>query len=728
MISDIDITMEEQKLLTEKIYSKRKFGYVEGELRGTDEKKLMNPPIELDDYYHWIRDDARTNPKVLELIKKENEHTDKIMCSYKNLTQTIYNETKSYIRESYDTYGYYLNLNDNWKYFRRFYEKKDYPSYWRKKTLMDGKILEEELLDINILAEVKSQCDVTSFEINPSHKYFSYGVDWDGSELYKFVLVDIETKQEISTPIPKLAYCSYFWAGPELLYYFVGDKSNRIYQLWLYSLKTQVNELVFEETNEDYNLDGGLTSDEKYVVVSSGNYDSNWSKIINLESSTTVLIDFLPELEKVKYGIEHHEGTWFIHTNKDATNWQVLSTSLNTLISWDNLNQFIPPNQVVNISSFCVYEKFLTFKTKVNGNSYLNIMDYDRTNVKVLTHLENKIFKFDDYVRQDFSNIKSELVYNISSGINTIYSTDKLNVMFSSMVSPSKLFDYNINTLEYEQVHEHIVPNYSQELYESKRIWVGQEGTRLGIPVSIVYRKDLFKSNKTNPLYLYGYGSYGITVNPDFDYEILPLLDRGYVYAIAHVRGGGFLGYDWYEDGKMNKKLNTFNDFIRCAEFFKESGLIDPNKIVIEGRSAGGLLIGASITMRPDLFWIGIPGVPFVDVLNTMSDSTIPLTKEEWTQWGNPNELESFEYMKLYCPYTNVRETSYPNLYCSAGLHDPRVPYWEIIKLVSKIREYKTDSNVQVIRVETSQGHFGGSSRYKSIEELAEKYAFIFTR
>jgi len=206
------------------------------------------------------------------------------------------------------------------------------------------------------------------------------------------------------------------------------------------------------------------------------------------------------------------------------------------------------------------------------------------------------------------------------------------------------------------------------------------------------------------------------------------MLDRGYVYAIAHVRGGSFLGYDWYEQGRMEKKMNTFKDFICCAEYFKKSGLIDPNKIVIEGRSAGGLLIGTSIALRPDLFWIGIPGVPFVDVLNTMSDSTIPLTKEEWTQWGNPNEKEWFDTIIQYCPYSNVKTNYYPHMYCTAGLHDPRVPYWEILKFVAKIREYKTDLNIQIIRVETSQGHFGGSSRYKSIEELAEKYAFILTR
>jgi oligopeptidase B len=714
--------------IADKICSKRKFGLIEGELRGTDESKLINPPIEIDDNYHWLRDDSRSDPKVLDHINKENTWTNHIMGSYKDLTKSIYTEVKSYIRESYDTFASVLNDKADWKYFRRYREGCDYHSHWRKMSLPDGTVVEEELLDINLLAQGKSQCDVTSFQISPDHKLISYGVDWDGSECYEFVLFDLVSKQKIPTPIQKLAYCSYFWANSELVYYLVGDSSNRLYQLWTFNITTGLTQLVFEETNPEFDLNCGLSSDEKYVIISSGNYDSNWCKFIEWETDPYKIYDFLPMLSDVKYGIESHESNWYIHTNYNASNWQIFSISKSSDFVWENLNQFIPPNLVVHYSSFDVYKNFFVFKTKINGNVYVNLIDPSRTFVKVLTHLENKVFTWEDYIRQDFSNIKSEYVYNVGFGINPIYSTTKFNITFSSMISPTKLFDYDVETLECTQVHEQIVPNYNQELYESKRIWVEQHGTRLGIPVSIIYRKDLFGANRTNPLYLYGYGSYGMTISPDFDYEVLPLLDRGYVYAIAHVRGGGFLGYDWYEDGKMDKKINTFNDFIQCAEYFAQSGLIDPKRIVIEGRSAGGLLIGASITMRPDLFWIGIPGVPFVDVLNTMSDSTIPLTKEEWTQWGNPNELKWFEYMSQYCPYTNVNRLSYPNMYCTAGLHDPRVPYWEIIKLVAKIREFKTDSNIQVIRVETTQGHFGGSSRYKSIEELAEKYAFIFTR
>lgn len=715
-------------LTVEKVSFKRKFGLVEGELRGNEPSKLINPAIELEDNYNWIRDDTRKSELVLSHIKKENEYTDHIITPHKELVSTLYKEARSYIRETYDSYASLHNDRDTWKYFRRFKESEEYPSHWRRKLLCDGCVVEEELLNENKLAEGKSQCDVSSIDISPSHKYMTYGVDYDGSEKYEFVIVDLESRTNLSHTIPKLAYCSYFWAGDSMIYYFVGDESNRIYQLWMYDLTNGISQRIYEETNPDYNLGGGLTADEEYIIISSGNYDSNWCKFIEWKSNPYKIYDFLPEINKVKYGIEHHLGSWFVHTNKDAVNWQVLKLEKATKPEWVNLIEFIPPIDSVHISGFSVYEKFFTFKTKVNGSLYLNVIDPSRTIVKVLTHLENKSMSWDEYISQDWKSIRTEHVYTIGSGYNPIYSTSKLNVMFSSMVHPTQLFDYDISSLKYFKVHEQIVPNYNSELYSSKRIWVPQPGTKLGIPVSIVYRIDMLKSNKSNPLYLYGYGSYGMTINPSFDSKILPLLDRGYIYAIAHVRGGSFLGYDWYEDGRMDKKINTFKDFIRCAEYFRDSSMIDPNKIVIEGRSAGGLLIGASLTMRPDLFWIGIPGVPFVDVLNTMSDSTIPLTTEEWTQWGNPNELESFNIMSQYCPYYNVRTNSYPHMYCTAGLHDPRVPYWEILKLVAKIREFKTDTNTQIIRIETTQGHFGGSSRYKSIEELAEKYAFILTR
>jgi len=702
-----------------------KFGNVKNELRGYEKDKLINPPIEVLDNYYWLRDDNRRDIEVLELIKDENRYTDDIVRPINTLKNKLYCEVKSYIQESYDTYKYKLDNKTDYLYFRRFIEGKDYANYMREKDKT-----EELLLDINKLSEGKKQCDVTSFSVSPDHKYISYGVDYDGSEKYEFVLKEIESENIIKTEIPKLVYCSYVWATNKLIYYLEADDANRLNKLWLYNLEDNSNIKLFEEINNDYDLSLDFSSDENYIIISSGNYDENYIQIIDIKNDEKKLVKFTEIESGLKYDIESQDEYFYIKTNKDnCTNWKLMRV-LKEDLDINNWEEFIPYNDNVFIRSHCAFKNYIIFSTKINGNLYLNIINSSKDKIKVLTHIENKEMSWDEYINQDFKNLKSDNVYRVDLGVNCIYDTETINIIYGSMTSPMKYFDYNMDSLENAQVYEKIVPNYDENLYESKRVWIPQEGTQLGIPVSMIYRKDKYKQDGINPLYLYGYGSYGHTVEPDFDYEILPLLDAGYIYVIAHIRGGSFLGYNWYLDGKMSNKINTFKDFIRCAEYLGDESnkYCDPKKIVIEGRSAGGLLIGAVTVMRPDLFWIAIPGVPFVDVMNTMSDSKIPLTTEEWTQWGNPNEQEGYDNIREYCPYTNVKGNHYPNMYCTAGLHDPRVPYWEIIKLIAKIREYKKDNNIQMIRIETEQGHFGGSSRYKSIEELSEKYAFILSR
>ena len=718
-------------LKTQKILSKRKFGLVQNEYRGDDKTKLFNPPIELDDHYNWIRDDTRSDPNILTYIDEENTHTDIIMEPHKELVELLYNEAKSYVCGSYDTFAYKLNNIESWEYFRRYDETKDYPSYWRKRINKTTNIYEYQmLLDVNILALNKSQCGITSFGISPGHKYISYGVDWNGSEKYEFVLVELTENSQniINIPIPPLAYCSYFWANSNTIYYLTGDDTNRLCQLWVYHLDSLIHSMIYEELDTKYSLDVELSANEQFIIISSSDYDSNCCKYIDLKNPD-VIVDFIPRKSNVKYSIDWYQGFWYIHTNINTDDWEILKLDYKDEPIWTNTTKFISLQSDIYINSFELFEKFIIFGTKINGNIYLNIIDYDKTSVAIINHCENEIISWNEYIQKDSSNIKSSHVYTIVPIYNCIYSTEKLIISFSSMIEPTLLVEYNINTLDYIQIYSQKVHNYSSELYENKRIWVEQEGTKLGIPVSLVYRKDLVKFDGTNPIYMYGYGAYGSTINPSFNRELLPILDRGYIHATCHVRGGSFLGYSWYEDGKMEKKINTFKDFIRCAEYFAESKICDPTRIIIEGGSAGGLLVGACITMRPDLFWIGIPIVPFVDVLNTMSDSSIPLTKEEWTQWGNPNEINDFDIISKYCPYYNVKHTSYPHMYCTAGLHDPRVPYWEILKLVAKIREYKENINsIQIVRVDMNSGHFGGSSRFKSIRELAEKYAFVLTR
>jgi len=705
--------------ITNKIPYTSKFGNVEGEFRGSNIDKLMNPPIEIIDNYSWIRDDTRKNKKVLEHIDYENLYTNSIIDPHKEFKKNMYQEIKSYIRESYDTYNYSKSKNSKYKYFSRFIEGKDYHQECRINT-ETNKI--DVLLDINELAINKSQCDVTSFQDSPDNKYISYGVDYDGSEKYQLVIKEIDCSLDKIHSIPKLAYCSFFWMSSTKIYYLVGDDKNRLYQVWLYDLETEINKLIFIENNEEYDLNINFSEDYNYVFISSGNYDSNYIMYIDFNIDPLTYHIFEPLKEGVKYYLNHHQGIFYILTNKDeSTNWKIMKCNVNNNL-WSD---FIPYNPNVYISEIQLFKNNLVFESKINGNIYLNIYDFVTDKIKVISYLEDNTYSLNEYINNKTLNVTSH-VYTIGFGYNYIFDTNILNVRFTSLTSPSKLIDYNMNTLENKVVYEQVVPNYDESLYECKRIWVPQEGTKHGIPISIVYRKDKFIQDGTMPLYLYGYGSYGHTVDPNFSYKILPLLDRGYIYAIAHVRGGSFLGYDWYLQGKMFNKMNTFNDFIKCAEYMIEEKYTSKKNIITEGRSAGGLLIGATVTMRPDLFKTVIPGVPFIDVINTMSDSKIPLTIEEWCQWGNPNEEKDYEYMKQYCPYTNIKKCEYPNMYLTCGLHDPRVPYWEPLKFLAKIREYKTDSNIQVIRIETEQGHFGGSSRYKFIDELSELYTFVF--
>ena len=704
--------------ITNKIPYTAKFGNVEGEFRGSNINKLMNPPIEIVDNYNWIRDDTRKNKKVLEHINNENLYTNSIIDPHKEFKKNIYQEIKSYVRESYDTYNYSKSKNSHYKYFSRFIEGKDYHQECRI-NVETNKI--NILLDINELAINKNQCDVTSFQVSPDHRYISYGVDYDGSEKYDVVIKDIENDLDTSHNIPKLAYCSFFWMSPTKIYYLLGDKKNRLYQVWLYDLQTEINKLVYIEDNEEFDLNINFSEDYNYVFITSGNYDSNFSMYIDFNVNPLKYRIFEPLKQGLKYNLYHHQGIFYILTNKDdSTNWKIMKCSINNNV-WSD---FIPYNPNVYISDIQLFKNNLVFESKVNGNIYINIYDFATDKIKVISYLEDNIYSLNDYINNKTTNSTSH-VYTIGLGYNYLYDTNILNIRFTSLTSPSKLINYNMNTLEKKIVYEQVVPNYDESLYECKRIWVPQEDTKFGIPISIVYKKDKFVQDGNMPLYLYGYGSYGHTIDPNFSYKILPLLDRGYVYAIAHVRGGAFLGYDWYLDGKMFNKINTFNDFIKCAEYMIEEKYTSKKNIVTEGRSAGGLLIGATVTMRPDLFKTVIPGVPFIDIINTMADSQIPLTIEEWTQWGNPNEEEDYKYMKQYCPYTNIKNNDYPNMYLTCGLHDPRVPYWEPLKFLAKIREYKTDSNIQVIRIETQQGHFGGSSRYKFIDELSELYTFI---
>lgn len=685
-------------------------GPLEGQERGSN---LMDPPVKLDDYYYWLRSDDRKDKDVLSYLDLENEYTKSVLKENDLHIENMYNEIKSHIQETYDSYprphgegGW----ESKYRYLTRRVEGKSYPIYCRA----DKEDNIEELLDINELAKGKTNFDVKGFEVTEDHKLMSYGVDENGSEKYKLTVKNIETYEILSHEIPDLMYCSYFW-HKNWIFYEMGDDTNRMYQIWRYNFETKENIMIYENLDNKVSVGISMSMDKKYFFISAGSYNSSETYYFTEDNLEPKLI--AGKMDNTLYSVSYHEGKFLIVTNKDdCRNFKIMITDVDSP-GVENWKELLPYDENIFIKGIYELKNNLVILFKENGvNRIRNIKvkndgSYDLDEVDILKLNEDK-----DITEEDFKDL-------YFSGLD-IYDTNKIWFSHDSLDTPVTLYDYNLDTKERNILREKEVPNFDSSQYESKRVYAtSDDGTQ--VPISIVYKKNLFNKNGSNPLYLYGYGSYGHTVNPDFNTNILPLLNRGFVYAIAHVRGGSFLGYKWYEGGKMKTKMNTFKDFIACAEHLIKEKYTYSKGITIEGRSAGGLLVGASMTMRPDLFHTVIGGVPFVDLLATMSDPSIPLTTEEWEQWGNPNKKEFYDYMKQYSPYDNIKETDYPNILMLAGLNDPRVAYWEPAKFIAKLRYMKTNDNLTLLKTEMDEGHFGGSDRYKYMKELAFSYTFV---
>lgn len=710
------------------------FGRVrsDNQFRG-QEDQLIDPPLSHNDDYFWLRDDSRTNTEVLDIVKRENAYTESILSTHQDLQTKIFGELKGYMKDDYSTYPLQEHSSlSPFKYYRQFKSGSGYYQYIQLDS-RDGKTL--TLLDINLLAQGKPQCDVTSLSCSLDEKYFSYCVDFDGSEKYKLVISEIKSSQQIdTTPIPLISYGDYGWVGNDRIVYTQSDESNRPYQLWTWKIGTSQPTMLYEESIQDLSIGFYTSGDNKYLFVVSSDYDSTSTQFGEIELlvkggfSLTKISD---PIKNFKYSVQHLNGQFYIKNNLNAVNWKVSTVPVSQVQNICDWVDFIPSESNVFVKSFGITQYFAFVGLKINGGSYLGIIDMETvTNLKsmYITNFEDftNIIPLDKYLEYKWSEFWPQSVYSLNT-FSYFWDSPIIYLSIDKMTQPYSLLEFNIRTKIWGQVYSKEVPGYNPKDYTSSRIYT-QTSDGKAVPISLIYKKGtVFPA----PTYLYGYGSYGHTVEPNFDYQVLPLLNRGWVYAIAHVRGGSFLGYDWYLQGKGMKKLNTFNDFISCAEHLIKNGFSLPKSITCEGRSAGGLLVGASMVLRPDLFSNVIMGVPFLDVLNTMCDSSIPLTVEEWTQWGNPNIKTDYDYMSLYCPYTNLKPgIKYPNIFATGGLHDPRVQYWEPLKFISKLRAGKapTDTSIQNLKIEMTQGHFGGSDRYKHLKETAEKYTWILTR
>jgi len=699
------------------------FGNVQGSFRGNPDN--LSEPFSHSDDYFWLRDDSRSNQEIIQIINQENLYTKSILEPHEELNQQIYSELLSYMKEDYSTFPTYeYSSKSPYKYFKEFSSGSGYYMY---KQLDTKTGLTITLLDVNELAKDHIQCDVTSLSHSTDEKYFSYCVDFDGSEKYKLVIQDIISNQFINTdPIPLISYGDFSWINSNQIVYTQTDSSNRPYQLWLWSIGSETPpSLIFEETNSELSVGFYISTDMKYLFVTSSDYDS--SQIYYSPVELIKLVKVTDLIKGFKYTLNHHEGYFYIISNTlENPNWMISRVQVDELLDLTKWNTFIPHNPDVYICSMDLTSTHLFFEVKINGGTYFCTSKFSSGLSTI--HMTNLIDFTKDYLTSEFAEVNwcifwPQTVYVLSIHSST-YDSETIYLLEDSLTKPYTIMEYNFETKSSNIVYTKQVPNYNQELYESKRIY----DDKTQVPISLVYKKGI---QPNAPTYLYGYGSYGHTIEPNFDYQILPLLDRGWVYAIAHVRGGSFLGYSWYLQGRLQNKMNTFTDFIACAERLINSGYSDPKSITCDGRSAGGLLVGASMVLRPDLFKNVIMGVPFLDVLNTMCDSTIPLTVEEWSQWGNPNIKSDYYYMSLYCPYTNLKPgIKYPNIFATGGLYDPRVQYWEPLKFITKLRALKDPSNtlIQCLKIEMEQGHFGGSDRYKHLKETAEQYTFVLSR
>jgi oligopeptidase B len=652
------------------------------------------------DPYYWMRD--RENPKVINYLKEENSYLKEALKETEGLQDQLFQEMKSRIKEDDQSVPYFKK---GYYWYSRYEQGCEYPIYCRKKGSLEAK--EEILLNVNELAEGKPYCQVSGLAVSNNQRYLAYGLDVVGRRIYEVFFKDLETGETSSLTIPNTTGNITWAADDQHLFYSKQDpetlRAHRIFRHELYS-NSENDQLIFEEKDEEFSCHVLKTKSEAFLLILS---ESTISSEIRFVDASQPLDDWkvlqarIPHLE---YAADHYEDHFWIRTNHQAQNFKVVKAPVDNP-GLENWKDFIPHRENVLIEDFDLFSGFFVSQERSNGLTQLLIKPWDGSPGHAL----------------DFG----EEAYTAWIGHNPEFDTEILRFGFNSLVTPASIFDYHMVTREKTLLkQQEVVGGYDSSLYESARIWAQAEDGVM-VPISLVYKKSSFQPDGSNPLLLYAYGSYGYSSDAYFSSNRLSLLDRGFVFAIAHVRGGEDLGRKWYEDGKLLKKQNTFTDFIACAKHLINENYTQADRLYGMGGSAGGLLIGAVINMRPDLFDGVIAAVPFVDVVTTMLDESIPLTTGEFQEWGNPKFEEYYHYMLSYSPYDQVESKAYPNILVTSGLHDSQVQYWEPTKWVAKLRDLKTDENLLLLQTNMEAGHVGASGRFQALKELAMEYAFL---
>ncbi len=660
------------------------------------------------DNYYWMR--YRENPEVEKYLRAENDYMEEIMQHTKPLQETLFQEMKGRIKEDDNSVP---EWNNGYFYYTRTEAGKQYPIYCRKKGGLDAP--EQILVDQNELAEGKSFIRIGAFSVSPDGEKLAYSIDPDGSEictLYIKNLVDGTLYPEIfqNTYGSVYEHLGVEWdESSRFIFYVTLDSTQRPYRIHRHALGTDsaTDAILYTEDDETYFLFLGKTRSGKYLTANSHSTTTDEWRILAATQPEGEFTVFAPRQQGVEYAITHIREHFFIITNENARNFKLMQTSTNNL-GREHWREVIPHREDVLVEWPDGFEGYLVLHERKNGLKQLRISGPDGvSNVRYVPF--------------------PEPTYNFYSWKNPEYQSNLFRITYASLVTPNSVVDYHMDSGEWELKKQDEIPSgYNADAYVSERLYAtAADGT--AIPLSIVYKKGLARDGQ-NPTLLYGYGSYGLSSDAGFSANRLSLLDRGFVFALGHIRGGSEMGRDWYENGKMLNKRNTFTDFIACAEHLIHQGYTSKQKIAIHGRSAGGLLVGACMTMRPDLFAAVLCQVPFVDVINTMSDPTIPLTTLEYDQWGNPENKPYFDYIMSYSPYDNIRATAYPHILITTGMNDPRVAYWEPAKFAAKLRELKTDDNLVLLKTDFNAGHAGASGRYDYLKDIAFDYAFLIDR
>lgn len=650
------------------------------------------------DPYYWLRE--KSNPEVIAYLEAENAHTEGMMAHTKALQDKLYQEMVGRIQETDSTAP---EKRGDYYYYSRTEAGKQYDIHCRKQGSLDAP--EEIILDLNVVAEAYKYLSLALFKPSPDNRLLAYSLDTEGSEDHTLFFKDLTTGETLSDQVPHVSFTAEWANDNQTIFYTVHNEAWRPYKLFRHRVGTPAiqDEMVFHEPDELFRTFLRKTKDEAYLILILLSFETTEIRYLDADTPTA---DFRPvhlRQKGLRYNVEHHQGKFYILSNEDAVNNKVMVAPADAP-GKDNWQEYIAHRDDALIENVEPFAKHLVIHGREAGLRSLRIIPTNGEEPHNITF--------------------PEPVYSYNPNENPEFETNLLRFTYTSLTTAESVYDYNMDTREWAlQKRKPVLGGYDPDDYQSERIFAtAADGTQ--VPISLVYRKGMERTGRTACL-LYGYGSYGASIDPAFNSNRLTLLDRGMIFAIAHIRGGQEMGRAWYDQGKYLNKKNTFTDFIAAAQHLINEKYTSSDRLAILGRSAGGLLIAAAVTIAPELFHVAVAGVPFVDVVTTMLDASIPLTTNEWEEWGNPQDESYYHYMLSYSPYDNTTTRDYPNLLITAGLNDPRVQYWEPAKWAARLRALKTDSNRLLLKVHMGAGHFSSSGRYNYLKDIALEFAFI---